>query len=218
MSKSPKINVGSIYIPTNTGASPDRIAEVLALYKITERAVEAGQKNEPRPADTHPDETQRQLIDQSLGFVGSVTRLTGDQITERVNRIRLITPGVLDTRLAQSTIKRRVVEEKDKYKDDLGIAYEERQRAVRDLRGFEEQNRLPPFSAVYKNDLLMSCSTVIAVILAEGVFNSFSLQDLQSNGLVGGLALALGVGVANVLMGLGVGFLAAAAATGRMRS
>jgi len=207
MSKSSRINVGTIYVPAGIGGSPERIAEVLARYKINERAIEAGQKNEPRTGDTHPDETQRQLIDQSLGFVGTATRLAGEQITERVNRIRLITPSMLNTRTARSAINRRVVEEKDRYRDDLLLAFEDRERAVRDLRGFEETNRLAPFSAVYKDDLLLSSSSVIAIALSEAVFNAFILQDLQANGLIGGLALALGVGVANVLMGVGTGLL-----------
>jgi len=44
MSKSSKTNVGTIYSPAGIGGSPDRIAEVLARYRIPERAIEAARK------------------------------------------------------------------------------------------------------------------------------------------------------------------------------
>jgi hypothetical protein len=47
----------------------------------------------------------------------------------------------------------------------------------------------------------------LLLILAESVFNAFIFQELQDRGLLGGLVLASAVGLANVLMGAGTGYL-----------
>lgn len=207
MAKRTKISIERAYMPANTDSSHRRIEEAEGKHDILRRATEAGRKNEPATNDTHLDETQRALVDESQGFVAAATRRTGAEITERCNSIRMMSPAPFDTALEKSNIKREVAETKDRYRDDLDLAYQERQRTLRDLRGFEEDNRRPPLSAVYKNDALMFFSSLLALILAEGVFNAFLFAELQERGLVGGLVLALAVGLANVLMGLGTGFI-----------
>jgi hypothetical protein len=207
MAKLSKISIENSYMPRNTESSHRRIEDGAARHDILRRATDAGRKNEPSTVDTHLDETQRELIDESQGFVAAATRRAGAEITERCNKIRVMSPAPLDTALEESNIRREVVLTKDRYSDDLDLAHQDRQRALRDLRSFEEENRRPPQSAVYKDDALMFFSVLLALILGEGVFNAFLFQELQERGLVGGLVLALAVGLANVLMGLGTGFL-----------
>src|SRR5262249_35238719 len=149
MAKRPLISIETTYVPTNTDVSRRRIEEVAAKHQIKERATEAGRKNEPRSDDEQLDETQRALIDESQSFVASVTRLAGAETTERANSSRMMMPTALDTALEQSNIRREVAEAKDRQKDDLDLAFVDRQRALRDLRGFEESNGLTPFSAIY---------------------------------------------------------------------
>lgn len=207
MAELPSVLKDHSYEPRNSGSSHKRTGEVAGRHQILPRATEAGRKNEPASQETQLDETERGLIEESRGFIGATTRRAGVEITERCNSIRMLTAPPLDTALEQAAIRREVAEAKDRYRDDLDLAHQERQGALRDLRGFEEENRRPPLSAVYKNDTLMFFSVLLALVLGEGLFNAFLFQELQDRGLVGGLVLALTVGLANVLMGLGTGFL-----------
>lgn len=207
MAKLSSVLIDHTYEPRNTGSSHQRIEEVAERRHVLRRATETGRKNEPATEETQLDETERGLIDESRGFIGAATRRAGAEITERCNRMRMLTAAPLDTALEQSAIRREVAEAKDRYRDDLDLAHQERQRTLRDLRGFEEENRRPPLSAIYKDDVLMFFSVLLALILGEGMFNAFLFQELQDHGLVGGLVLAVTVGLANVLMGLGTGFL-----------
>jgi len=201
------VDVGISYIPTGGDFSHRRVEEVAAKYNILARATEAARKNEPLTGDTQLDETQRELVDESQGFVGACTRRAGAEITGRCNDIRLMIAEPLDPALEQSNIRREVAEAKDRYRDDLVLAFQERQRAMRDLRSFEEENGLAPQSAVYNSDVLMFVSMLLALILGEGLLNAFLFQELQDRRLIGGLLLAMAVGLANVLMGLGTGLL-----------
>ncbi|MBY6240053.1 hypothetical protein [Methylosinus sp. Sm6] len=205
--KDGSITLGSSYIPVGDDSSRRRIDDVVSKYNILLRAAEAGRKNEPPTNDAQLDETQRELIDESQGFVAGATRRAGAEITDRCNDIRTMLPAPLDTALEQSTIRREVAETKDRYRDDLAYAFHEQERTRRDLRAFEEENGLPPHSAVYKSDGAMFASLLLALTLCEGLLNAFLFQELQDRGLIGGLMLALSVGLANVLMGLGAGFL-----------
>lgn len=195
------------YLPTGTGTSQKRIEEVARKHRILERATESGRKNEPRSDDIHLDETQRELVDESTSFIATVTRLAAEDITKRTNEVRMLSPAPLDTPLERATIKREVAEVKDRFGEDYVVAHGRRQAALRDLRSFEESNRLGHSSAVYGNDFLMFFSFFLFLVLAEAAFNAFLFAELQTRGLVGGLMLAGAVGSANVLMGVGTGFI-----------
>ncbi|MDX1922440.1 MAG: hypothetical protein SFW65_04865 [Alphaproteobacteria bacterium] len=201
------INLGRTFVPTSSTYSPKRIEEVKAKHDILGRATAAGRKNEPRSEDVDLDEHQRVLVDETQGFVASVTRLAGAEITQRTNAARALLPYPLDTGLERANIGRQVAEAKDLHRDDLETALKHQQRALRDLRTFEEDNGLGPFSAIYKDDRAMFFALLAILMLGESVFNAFSFEELQDRGLLGGLMLALSVGVANVVMGLGAGFL-----------
>lgn len=201
------INLGKTFVPSATNYSPKRIEEIKAKHDILGKATIAGRKNEPRTDDVDLDENQRVIIDESTGFVGSVTRLAGADITDRTNAVRALTPQPLETRLEEATINRQVAEAKDHYRDDLEAAFKGEQRALRDTRTFEEDNDRAPHSAIYKDDRAMFIAVLVLITLAESVFNAFSFEELQDRGLLGGLMLALSVGVANVVMGLANGFL-----------
>jgi hypothetical protein len=207
MSRRSKIDIMSIFVPANTDASHRRIKEVAAKYDIESRAYRAGQKNEPSTDDTNLDETERSLVDESQMFVASVTRLAGTEIAERAIEMHALLPRPMDTALEQSNIRRQVSEAKEQYKDELELAQAERQRALRDLRAFEEKNGLAPLSAIYKEDKAVFFAVLLALMLAESLLNTFFLEALQERGLVGALLLAVSVGVANVLIALGCGFL-----------
>ncbi len=207
MSRRSKLDPLTTFIPAGTDLSRQRIISVAAKHDIVNKAHAAGQKNEPATTDTDLDETQRALVDESQGFIGSVTRLAGTEITERANEVRTVMPRPLETVLEQSNVRRDVAEVKDKFKDDLDLALADRQRALRDLRAFEERNGLEPLSAIYKDDKAMFFAVLLALMLSESVGNAYFLQDMQSSGFLGAMLLAVSVGIANVLMGLGCGFL-----------
>jgi hypothetical protein len=207
MAQRSEISIESSYIPTNTDVSRRRIEEVAAKRDILARATEAGRKNEPRSDDPRLDETQLSLIDESQSFVASVTRLAGAETTDRINAMHGLMPVPLDTSLEQSNIRRAVAETKDQFKDDLDLAHVDRQRGLRELRAFEEDSGLAPLSAIYGQDTAMFVASLALLILFESVLNAFLLQELQENGLIGGLILAATVGLANVLLGLGTGYL-----------
>ena len=207
MARHREISIEESFVPINREVSRRRIEEVAAKHDIQGRASTVGQKNEPRSEDTHLDENQRALIDESQGFVAAVTRRAGAEITERVNHIRTVMPATLDTALEQANIRRHVAEARDRYRDDLDLAHADRQRKLRDLRTFEEDNGLAPHSAIYSNDKAMFFAALLVLVLGEAVFNAFLFEELQERGLVGGLILAVTVGVANILMGAGTGFL-----------
>lgn len=200
------IDIESIYVPAGNDFSRRRIDDIAAKHAILARATEAGRKNEPPASDTDLDETQRELVDESQGFVASASRRTNEEITECCNEVRERLPDPLDTGLEQSNTRREVAEAKDRYRDDLALAFQERERTLRDLLAMEAENRLAQHSAVYNNDTLMYGSSLVALTLSEGVLNAFLFQELQDRGLLGGLMLAVAVGLANVLMGLGTGF------------
>lgn len=201
------IDLGRSYIPSNMSASPQRIEEIKVKHDILGKATIAGRKNEPRSDDSDLDENQRGLVDESQGFVAGLTRLAGNEITQRTNTASNLAPYPLDTALERANINRQVAEAKDLYRDDFESASKIEQRTCRDLRTMEEDNGLAPFSAIYKEDRAMFIALLVLLMLAESVFNAFSFEELQDRGLLGGLMLALSVGVANVVMGLGAGFL-----------
>jgi hypothetical protein len=201
------LSLGTTYIPANTTLSPKRIEDVKSKHDILGKATNAGRKNEPHSNDRDLDETQRGLIDETQGFVASVTRLAGAEITQRTNAARSLTPPPLDTGLERAGIRRQVAEAKDWSRDDLELAFKKQQRTLRDLRQFELDNKLGPQSAIYKDDRAMFIALLVVLMFGESVFNAFSFEELQDRGLLGGLMLALSVGVANVVMGLGTGFL-----------
>jgi phage gp36-like protein len=201
------INLGKTFVPTSSNYSPKRIEDVKQKHDILGKATVAGRKNEPRSDDIDLDENQRALIDESQGFVASTTRLASAEITQRTNAAQALSPHPLDTALERANIARQVAEAKDLYRDDFETASKLEQRACRELRTMEEDNRRAPFSAIYKDDRPMFIALVVLLILGESVFNAFSFEELQDRGLLGGLMLALSVGVANVVMGLGTGFL-----------
>lgn len=207
MKSNSSISLGTTYIPANTTLSPKRIEEVKSKHDILGKATIAGRKNEPHSSDRDLDETQRALIDETQGFVASVTRLAGSEITQRTNAARSLTPSPLDTALERAGIRRQVAEAKDWSRDDLELAFKKQQRTLRDLRQFEVDNKLGPQSAIYKDDRAMFIALLVVLMFGESVFNAFSFEELQDRGLLGGLMLALSVGVANVVMGLGIGFL-----------
>lgn len=202
-----KVSIESTYIPRNSKFSQERIEAIKAKHDITGKAAIAGRKNEPRSDDRDLDENQRAIVDESLSFVASTTRVAGAETTERSNTIRGLIPAPIETGVERANIRREVAEEKDQHRDELDQAYTTRQRTLRDLRTFEEDNKLGPFSAIYKDDRAMFITVLVLLMLGESVFNAFSFAELQDRGLVGGLLLALSVGVANVVMGLGLGFL-----------
>ena len=207
MPRWPKISVDTGYIPAKSNVSRSRIEEIAAKHDIEEAGRIAGRKNQPAETDATLDETQRGLVDESQAFAAAGTRIAGAEITERVNQIQSLLPTPLETALEQSNLRRHVAEAKDRYRDDLDLAFAERQRHLRTLRDFEERNRLAPQSAIYKNDKAMFFAVLLVLTFGEAVFNAFSFEELQDRGLVGGLILAFTVAVANVLMGLGTGFL-----------
>ena len=201
------ISIETTYIPKNMQVSQNRIEEVKAKHDILGKASIVGRKNEPHSDDTDLDENQRALIDETQSFVAIATRIAGAEITERTNAVRSLTPTLLETGMERAAMRSHVAAAKDQYRDDLDLAFTERQRTARDLRTFEEDNKLAPYSAIYKNDLAMFIATLVLLTLGESIFNAFSFEELQDRGLFGGLVLALSVGVANVLMGLGTGYL-----------
>lgn len=207
MAKSAEIDFDSSYSPNGHNPSLRRNQEVLARQKVLERATEAGRKNEPRSNDRELDETQLALIDESQGYIEAATRTARSEIASRADLIRSASPAPLNTTLEQASITREAAEATSRYGSDLDIAFRRRSQAVSELRGFEEDNRLAPFSAVYGHDVWLFVSMLIAFILGEGVFNAFLFQELQDRGLIGGLMLAVGVGLANVLLGFGTGFI-----------
>lgn len=207
MKRKRDINIETTYIPANMQVSRNRIEEVKAKHDIYGKATLAGHKNEPHSSDRDLDETQRALIDETQAFVAITTRLAGAEITERTNAMRALTPMGLDTGLERANIRRQVAEAKDRSRDDLDLAFADRQRALRDLRAFEEHNGLGPLSAIYKDDRAIFIAGLVLLVLGESVFNAFAFEELQERGLVGGLMLAISVGLANVVMGLGTGFL-----------
>ncbi len=207
MKSNQSIDLGRSYIPGNMSASPKRIEEIKVKHDILGKAAIAGRKNEPRSDDTDLDENQRSLIDETQGFVAGITRLAGNEITQRTNTALSLMPYPLDTALEHANITRHAAEAKDLFRDDLETASKNQQRALRDMRTFEEDNKLGPHSAIYKDDRAMFIALLILLILGESGFNAFSFEELQDRGLLGGLMLALSVGVANVVMGLGTGFL-----------
>jgi hypothetical protein len=177
MPKRPDISLDASYIPADTDLSRRRIDEVAAKNDIQARATASGRRNEPRTDDPHLDEEQRKLIDESQAFVAAVSRRAGAEVTERANEMRLMSPAPLDTVLEESNIRREVSEAKDRYRDDLDLAYGDRQRKLRDLRGFEEDSGLAPQSAIYNTDTLMFVSLLLALVLGESV----SLDLLKSS-------------------------------------
>lgn len=207
MKSKSSISLGTTYIPANTALSAKRIEEVKTKHDIVGKATIAGRKNEPHSSDTDFCETQRALIDETQGFVASVTRLAGAEITQRTNAARSLTPSPLDTALERASIRRQVVDAKEGSRNDLDLAFKKQQRTLRDLRLFEVDNKLGPQSAIYKDDRAMFIALLVVLMFGESVFNAFSFEELQDRGLLGGLMLALSVGVANVVMGLGTGFL-----------
>ena len=207
MKSNQSIDIGRSYIPSGLSASPKRIEEIKVRHDILGKAASAGRKNEPRTDDTDLDENQRRLVDVSQGFVAGITRLAGNEITQHTNAAQALSPHPLDTALERANIAREVAEAKDLYRDDFETASKHEQRSCRELRTMEEDNRLAPFSAIYKDDRAMFIALVVLLIFGESFFNAFSFEELQDRGLLGGLMLALSVGVANVLMGLGTGFL-----------
>lgn len=207
MDKSTQIKISTTYMPRGSDASRQRIDDIAAKLDIVGRATAAGRKDEPPTTEKQLDATERQLIDESQGFIGAATRLAASKITDHGNAMRSLLPAPLDTTLEEATIKRQATEAEERYGSDLEGAYADRQTAWRDLRGFEEDNRRQPQSAVYKTDALMFWSLLVALILGEGGGNAFLFAELQDRGLIGGLMLALAIGLANVLLGLGTGFL-----------
>lgn len=207
MAKKLKIDSHSTFLPVRSDAADRRTKEVMEGLHVYDRAFDAGGRNEPPTSDTLPDECQRAIAAQSDVFVGTLTRITVEEVTERTNAMRLVMPAPLDTDLALSTIRREVAETTQRYTADLDLAYAEASRALRDLRGFEEKNRLAPLSAHYKNDTAMFGSGLVAIAIAEGGLNAFLFQEMQDQGLAGGLMVALAVSFANIFLGLGAGFL-----------
>lgn len=201
------IDVEITYVPADTGFSAQRIKDVAKKHDIQNRATIAGRKNEPRTEDTDLDENQRGLVDECVAFIGAATRRAGAEIVVRLNQMLALMLSVIDTAGTLASIRRKIAEIKDQFRDELEQAYAERQRKWRDLRSFEEANRLGPHSAVYKEDKAIFFAVLLVLILLEAVFNAFSFEELQDRGLIGGLILAVTVSVANVLMGLGTGFL-----------
>src|SRR5882672_6358148 len=207
MARRDEISIETTFVPVNSDVSRRRIEEVAAKRDIVARAAAAGRKNEPRSDDPRLDETQLSLIDESQSFVASVTRLANAETTDRMNAIHGLMPVPLDTSLEKSNIRRAVAETKDQFNDDLVLAHVDRQRSLREIRAFEEDNDLAPLSAIYSDDTPMFVASLTLLILFESVLNAFLLQELQENGLIGGLVLAATVGLANVMLGLGTGYL-----------
>lgn len=205
--KSHNLSLGTTYVPRSSDFSQKRTEEIKVKHDILGKATIAGRKNEPRSDDTDLDETQRKLVDESQGFIGSATRIAANEITLRTNAAQALMPQLLETAQARANISRQVAEAKDLYRDDVEATSKEEQRAHRDLRTYEEDNDLAPYSAIYKDDRAMFFAMICLLVLLESVFNAFSFEELQDRGLVGGLMLALSVGVANVIMGLGTGYL-----------
>lgn len=196
-----------IYLPANGHLSSNRVADVANKLDIIGKATSAGRKNEPHTNDLDLDVNQRALVGESQGFVASVTRIAESEIKERTNLALSLTPSPLDTRVERANIRRHVAETKDLARDDLEGTFKHQQRALRDQRTFEDNNGLAPFSAIYKDDRAMFIALLVVLMFGESIFNAFSFEELQDRGLLGGLMLALSVGVANVLMGLGAGFI-----------
>ena len=207
MAKRKAVRTDQTYVPSGDNYSQRRVETVLAEEKVQERAIEAGSRNEPATGDTRLDETQRRLVAKSQDFVGTASRVAQEELTENLNEMRQLIPLRLEPDLALSTIQRAVAETVQTHTGDLELAYAEERRRLRDLRAFEEAHRLAPFSAIYKPDVLMFATTLVVVLLAEGVGNAFLFRELQDQGLFGGLLVALAVSAANILLGLGAGTL-----------
>ena len=206
MAKSLSLDPRTSFVAVNTGTAKRRIDEVLGRHDVLRRAAEAGQKNEPYTTDQEFDETQRLLIGESQGFIGTLMRVAKTDITDRENSIRMLMPRVLVTNLERSKIKLEVSAITKDFLERLTKASQWCLRTLQQRRSFEEEHGQAPASGIYGDDLAVFFSVLIALVLAEGVFNAFLLQELQDRGLLGGLMLAVGVGMANVLIGLGMGF------------
>lgn len=201
------IEFGESYMPRGSDASRARIEDVGAKHDIVGQAAAAGRKDEPLTTEKQLSATEQTLIDESVGFIGAASRTAASEVTERVDAMRGHMPPLLDTTLEQAAIKHKAVEAESRYGKDVEDAYAGRQKASRDLSGFEADNKLAPGSAVYKDDTAMFWSQLAALGIGEAVLNAFLFAELQDRGLVGGLMLALATGLANVLLGLGTGFL-----------
>ncbi len=206
MAKPANINFDSAFYAPGANAALDRTEEVLSQYRVLEKATEAGRRNEPLTTDESLDDTQLALIEESQSVIAQLGRASRNEVSERIDEMRDLVPTPLNTGLERAAVQRAVVETESAHGDDFARAHGNRDVRLGELRGFEEENGLTPFSANYSDDLFMTLSWLIVIVILEGVFNAFQFQELQAGGLVGGLILALGVGAANVLLGVGTGF------------
>lgn len=207
MLKPRQILTDRTYVPRDDSYSRNRNEEILTRHRVRERAIEAGRKNEPATEDTQLDECQRDLVGESYAFIATTSRMAGEEVTESTNSARHHKPSPVEPVLAIAITQRAAAEATERYTADLDLAHVAARRAQRDLRGFEEVNRLEPYSAVYKNDVAMFISSLVAIAIAESGLNAFLFSELQDQGLFGGMLLALTVSIANIVLGLGMGFL-----------
>lgn len=205
MNKPTRISIQQ-FVPRDSNFSDRRIHDVAARLDIIGKATAAGNRNEPPASDEDLDEPQRNIVDQSVEFVGGLSRAARSKITDAINEVRDLLPLPLDATLEESTINLAVAEAKDRFGVNLDVAFDHRQRALRSLRRFEIDEGLAPLSATYRKDRLMSNTSLIAIGIAESGGNAFLLQELQTGGWIGAQVLSGGVSGVNILLGLAAGF------------
>lgn len=196
----------TVFFPRGREFSQKRINDVERQLDIVGTATAAGHKNEPHSDDRDINEDERRTHEVTIGFVNSMSRRAKSETTDRSNAIRALIPSEFDPAMERSNMRLRVMEVKDLQREEVERTYVDKQREHRTLRSQEEASGLAPYSAVYKNDYGMYMTVLFAMWMCESIFNAFSLEELQDRGLFGGLIMAISIGVANIMMGLGLGF------------
>ena len=174
--------------------------------RLADLGEENGRANRPSSANDEPDAVEHRITNliqakreeahehANAQFLTIAERLAATSIEGRATDIQVEINGRIADFIA--AIKRG--------ENTLHLARREVLDAERSLKTYRDQHGLDR-PAEYPDSHWWAFATIFAIVAVESVLNGLFLGDAQRYGIAGGIAIALMISVANVLLGFAVG-------------
>lgn len=189
-----------IWIPTIGREHAADYEKLKTKLDVLQTARDHGASVLPKRSERALNEIQLRIIEEIFRGIALLNQFLADQVGAAIDDILSLRVPRLDETAEKAAMDRAFDRAAMEHRQEMQALAEKEVEAHVDLRYFKANNNLHR-AAKYKASILLPLAQIAAVLVIESVFNGLLLQDISTQGAVGGVSMALGISAVNVGFG-----------------